>query len=59
KCERQPSNIAADWQIPEGQRPENGWSGICHLHVTNGQIIYCSDCTHELSGKTIPMVDLK
>jgi hypothetical protein len=30
----------------------------CHLFVTNGKIIYCGDCTHELSGKTIDLPDL-
>lgn len=29
---------------------------ICHFFVTNGYIVYCTDCTHEFSGKTIPMV---
>jgi len=28
----------------------------CHLFVRDGQIEYCSDCHHELAGKTIPMV---
>jgi len=27
----------------------------CHLFVTNGKIIYCGDCTHELSGNTVDM----
>ena len=27
----------------------------CHLYVTDGQIRYCSDCTHELADKTVPM----
>lgn len=30
----------------------------CHLFVTNGQIQYCNDSFHQLSGKTIPMVDI-
>ena len=30
-------------------------SGICHLFVTEGKIIYCGDCTHELAGKTVDM----
>lgn len=32
---------------------------ICHLFVTDGKIIYCGDCTHELSGQTIPMSEVK
>lgn len=27
------------------------YSGRCHLHVENGVINYCGDCTHEYSGK--------
>lgn len=27
----------------------------CHLFVTNGKIIYCGDCTHELKGQTIEL----
>jgi hypothetical protein len=25
---------------------------ICHYFITDGKIIYCSDCTHELQGQT-------
>lgn len=28
----------------------------CHLFVTNGQIIYCGDCPHDLAGKTVDML---
>lgn len=27
----------------------------CHLFVREGKIEYCSDCHHELAGKTIDM----
>lgn len=27
----------------------------CHLFVTDGKIIYCGDCSHELSGQTIEL----
>ena len=30
----------------------------CHLFVTNGEIRYCGDCTHDLAGKTVPMEEL-
>lgn len=40
------------WTHGESQEPKR-----CHLHVTDGQIIYCSDCTHSLAGKTVPMTD--
>lgn len=32
-------------------------SGICHLFVTNGQIQFCSDSTHELAGQTVEMIN--
>ena len=31
----------------------------CHLFVTKGKIQYLQDCTHELAGKTVDMVDAK
>lgn len=30
----------------------------CHLFVTDGNIIYCSDCDHSLAGQTVPMEKL-
>lgn len=32
---------------------------ICHSHVTDGQIAYCADSTHHLSGQTVDLPDLK
>lgn len=32
---------------------------VCHTFVRKGQIQYLNDCTHDLKGKTIPMVELK
>lgn len=31
--------------------------GICHSFVKNGKIQYLNDCTHELAGKTIDMIE--
>jgi len=28
---------------------------VCHSFVTDGKISYCSDSTHELSGKTVEL----
>ena len=28
----------------------------CHLFITDGKIEYCTDCTHDLAGKTVDMV---
>ena len=30
----------------------------CHLFVTDGKIIYCGDCNHELAGQTIDLPDI-
>lgn len=30
----------------------------CHYVMTNGTINFCPDCTHELSGQSIPLPDL-
>lgn len=30
---------------------------LCHLNVTNGQIVYHQDSPHEYAGRTIPMVE--
>jgi hypothetical protein len=27
----------------------------CHYHITDGNIEYCGDCSHDHSGKTVPM----
>ena len=32
---------------------------LCHLFVTGGKIIYCSDSPHELAGKTVQMTLIK
>jgi len=31
---------------------------VCHSFVKDGMIQFLSDCTHELAGKTVEMVDL-
>lgn len=30
---------------------------VCHSFVTDGQIQFLSDCTHELAGQTVPLPD--
>jgi len=30
---------------------------ICHYFLKAGNIEYCGDCEHELSGKTVPLPD--
>jgi len=40
---------------PDGSFDPIDW--VCHLFLTNGQIAYCGDCTHDLRGKTVPLPD--
>ncbi|WP_061958103.1 DUF6527 family protein [Cupriavidus pauculus] len=37
--------------------PHDFACGICHTFVTEGNIQFLGDCTHELAGKTVPMVE--
>jgi hypothetical protein len=30
---------------------------VCHSFITDGKIQFLSDCTHELAGQTVPMVE--
>jgi hypothetical protein len=30
----------------------------CHYFIKDGRIEYCSDCTHDLKGQTIPLPEL-
>ena len=32
--------------------------GRCHYFITDGQIRYCGDCTHDLKGQTVPLPEL-
>ena len=34
----------------------SGRSDCCHLFIREGRIEFCGDCTHELSGQTVPMI---
>jgi uncharacterized protein DUF6527 len=31
---------------------------ICHYILTNGILNFCSDCTHEMAGKPVPLPEL-
>ena len=33
--------------------------GVCHSYVTNGNIQFLNDCTHELAGKTVPLPEFE
>lgn len=40
----------------DGKTVEVPEKTYCHYYITDGEIRYRPDCTHELSGKTVPMV---
>lgn len=46
---------------PEHTDPDTGQrvprKTVCHLFVTDGKIIYCGDCDHQLNGQTVPLAD--
>jgi len=45
---------------PEASEEFKEWrtERICHYFLTDGVISYCSDCTHSMAGKTVPLPDL-
>jgi hypothetical protein len=49
-----PENMAEYNRAPW---PQTQVESVCHSFVTNGQIQFLSDCTHELAGQTVPLPD--
>lgn len=47
------------WCTWNKEHPEDADDGfkcsICHSFVTDGQIQFLGDCTHELAGQTVPL----
>lgn len=44
--------------LTQEYKPESGKRAyVCHSFITDGKIQYLSDCTHELAGQTIDMVE--
>ena len=31
---------------------------VCHSHITDGNIQFLGDCTHDLKGQTVPLEDV-
>lgn len=50
-------NADPKW-IEPNEPSTTGWSGQCHLWITDGIINYAKDSTHHLAGEHIPMVDI-
>lgn len=40
------------------EQGEEDLSGVCHYVLTDGQIAFCSDCTHSLAGQTVALPEL-
>lgn len=43
---------------PEYKDCESPTCYLCHSFVTDGNIQFLSDCSHELAGKTVPLEDI-
>lgn len=41
----------------EGAVPFESIPTVCHSFVTDGKIQYLNDCTHELAGQTVELLD--
>lgn len=58
-----PCHRAGDpcWCTYNAEHPEDAdfECGICHSFVTDGQIRFLSDCTHQLAGQTVPLPPLE
>jgi hypothetical protein len=56
--------LEAMWEefpLPEARAKllaDHRYNFVCHSFVTKGQILFLSDCTHALAGKTVPLPDL-
>lgn len=46
-------SVRIQWTDHETETKEQ-----CHFFIVNGNIQFESDCTHELKGKTLPLIDL-
>ncbi len=45
--------------IAKGEQPAPFKCGVCHFHVTDGNIEYCGDSTHAFAGKSMPLEDFE
>jgi hypothetical protein len=48
-------SVKITWDFGE---PPNQIHNCCHFNITDGIIEFCNDCTHELKGQKVPMVDV-
>jgi hypothetical protein len=55
-----PGHTGSCWCKYNAEHPEDANTfkcAACHSFVTDGQIQFLSDCTHELAGQTVPLPD--
>lgn len=46
-------SLRVRWTYGDNREPM-----VCHSFVTDGQIRFLGDCTHELAGKTVPLPEV-
>lgn len=60
--ERGYQQLAEHLSLPVEKRPPHdrfdGNDSVCHSFVKDGMIEYLTDCTHALSGQTLPLEEL-
>ena len=49
---REPSDVESEFDDPTKDVAKT-----CHSYVTDGQMVFLTDCTHALAGQTVPIPD--
>lgn len=49
-------SVKVDWYF--GEEP-NKQTFCCHCTIADGLVSFCADCTHELAGQTVPMLEVQ
>lgn len=48
-------NLEKPTFAPSFRHTGNPLPWVCHYHLTEGQLIYCPDCTHQMANKVVPL----
>lgn len=51
-------SFSPSMHITIGPDPDDGHIETCHYFLRNGMLQYLGDCTHALSGQTVPLPEL-
>ncbi len=54
-----PSFLIRGSRWKDGDRNKGPESFVCHSFIKDGKIQYLDDCTHELKGLTVDLIDYK